>query len=232
MLSQPRPIEYPTSDGVPLGETDTHRNQIIDLIGALEDLFSDSPDVYVSGNLLMLYEEGNRNAHRSPDVLVALGVAKKARDHYLIWEEGKAPDFIIEVTSKSTRLEDIGEKKGLYAALGVREYVIFDPLRDYLEPQLKMYRLEQGEYVPVIGEPLQSTVLNLDLKIMESRLRLVDRRTGELLSTREETRMRAQRETAARTAAEAALAQAEEAFALERAALLAEVERLRGLRSD
>ena len=38
------PIEYPTSDGLPLGETDVHRNQILDLIHGLEMHFLDDPN--------------------------------------------------------------------------------------------------------------------------------------------------------------------------------------------
>lgn len=218
MLPRPRVIEYPTSDGVPLGETDVHRNQIVDLIHGLEVYFRDRDDVYVSGNLLMLYEENDPNSHRSPDVLVVFGVPKHERDNYLIWREGKAPDFIIEVTSKSTRSEDVGVKKGLYSFLGVQEYFIFDPLREYLQPQLKGYRLQQGEYLPMIGEPIHSDVLDLDLKIVEGRLRIHNPRTGRLLPTREESEQRAQ-------VAEHAL----EKERAEREALLAELNQLRQL---
>ena len=60
----------------------------------------------------------------------------------------------------------------LYARLGVREYCIFDPLRDYLIPQIRLYRLSQGEYLPVTGEPLHLTTVGLDLEIAENVLRL------------------------------------------------------------
>ena len=175
-------ISYPTSDGRPLGETDVHREQIVDLIQSFQHFFRERSDVYVSGNLLMFYEPGNRRKHRSPDVLVALGVPARQRDYYKIWEEGKPPDLVFEITSASTRSEDLGEKKGLYAFLGIKEYVIFDPLKEYLEPRLKLYRLAGGEYVPVAGRLTLETV-GLVLEVVEEKLRLRDTVTGELLPT-------------------------------------------------
>ena len=128
-------IAYPTRDGRPMGETDLHRNKMADLIETLEDHFSGDPDIYVSGNLLVFYECGDRRKHVSPDVFVVRGVPKKPlRDHYLICE-GKAPEFVIEVTSKSTRGEDQRKKPILYRdVLKVAEYFLFDPTEDYLKP--------------------------------------------------------------------------------------------------
>lgn len=203
------PIEYPTSDGRPLGETDTHRNQIIDLIHALDLRYSAQPETYVSGNLLLFYEEGNRRRHLSPDVMVVFGVPDQERDNYLLWEEGKAPDVVIEVTSRSTRTEDMGFKKGLYALLGVQEYYIFDPLREYLQPRLKAYRLQGEDYQPVIGDPLTSPRLGLELRIVDDRLRLYDPEAETLLPTRRDT------EEARRSAEEALERERRERMALE-----------------
>lgn len=140
------------------------------------------------GNLLLFYEEGNPYKHLSPDVLVADGRPKHERDYYQLWVEGKAPDFVIEVTSKSTRPENLGVKKGLYALMGVRDYFIFDPLREYLTPALRAYRLEGEDYIPVVGEPVVSSSLGLCLRIVENRLRLFDA-AGALLPTRLETEL-------------------------------------------
>ena len=49
------------------------------------------------------------------------------RVSYKLWEEPKAPDFVLEITSRSTRAEDQGRKREVYASLGVREYWLFDP---------------------------------------------------------------------------------------------------------
>ena len=106
-----REVDYPTGDGKPLAETDVHRDDMVDLIQMLKDHFANERDVYVSGNLLMFYVEGDRRKHISPDVFVVRGVKKKDRDHYLIWKEGKAPDVVIEITSKSTRRQTSGKKR-------------------------------------------------------------------------------------------------------------------------
>jgi Uma2 family endonuclease len=94
---------YPTSDGRPMAETDLHRDLMVDLIETLKNWFAADPQTYVSGNILLFYEPGNKRRHVSPDVLVVRGIAKLRRDNYLVWEEGKAPDLVIEVTSKTTR---------------------------------------------------------------------------------------------------------------------------------
>jgi hypothetical protein len=62
-----------------------------------------------------LLEEGNLSAVVVPDVFVALGVEQRQRRIYKLWEEGVSPTFVIEVSSRSTRLEDQGTKRGLYA---------------------------------------------------------------------------------------------------------------------
>lgn len=175
-------VEYPTSDGRPMAETDTHRDQMIDLILALEHHYRDEPNVYVSGNLLMFFQKGDGHKHRSPDVLIALDVEKRKRDYYKVWEEGKAPDVVFEITSRSTRAEDLGEKKGLYAFLGVKEYVIFDPLEEYLEPRLRLYRLHGEEFLPVAGSPLILETVGLELHVLDGKLRLRDRATREFLA--------------------------------------------------
>jgi len=123
-----REIEYPTGDGKPMAETEVHRDDMIDVIGTLKHHFADDPKVHVSGNLLLYYEKGNRRKHVSPDVMVTFGVPREPkRDSYLVWKEGKAPDVVIEITSKSTRREDKKTKKVLYRdVLEVTEYFQFD----------------------------------------------------------------------------------------------------------
>ena len=140
-----RLLEYPTSDGKPMAETDLHRDLMLALIETLKFWFAPKPKYYVSGNLLIYYEPGNKRKHVSPDVFVVPGVAKKARPYYLTWEEGRTPDFVIELTSSSTRREDTDRKFRFYRdRLKVQEYFLFDPFGDYLDPQLQGYRLLAG----------------------------------------------------------------------------------------
>src|SRR5262249_37253311 len=108
------------------------------------------------------------------------------RDYYLVWEEGKAPDVVFELTSKSTRREDQITKLELYRdTLKVREYFLFDPHGDYLNPPMQGYRLGRGRYArirPVRGR-LPSQVLGLHLERNGKELRLFDPLAGRWLPT-------------------------------------------------
>ena len=97
--------EYPTSDGKPMAESDIHRDLMLALIETLKWWFTDDPDVYVSGNLLVFYEKGDKRIHIAPDVFVVRGVRKGLRPNYLLWEE-RPLDVVIELTSKTTMIED------------------------------------------------------------------------------------------------------------------------------
>ncbi len=205
-------IVYPESDGEPMAETDLHRKDMTAVIEALADYFRNAPDVYVSGNLFVYYEEGDLGSRVAPDVFVVKGVRKGDRRIYKLWEEGKAPNVVIEMTSRGTRLEDLGTKRVLYAWLGVREYFLYDPWGEYLDPPLQGYRLGERDYEwidPSVEGTLYSEELGLELRLEDGRLRLVDPVTGERLLAPEEAQE-------ARRAAEARAARAE-----------AEVERLR-----
>jgi Uma2 family endonuclease len=174
-------IEYPESDGKPVGETDVHRREILHTIETLERHFRNVPDIYVSGNLMFYYEEGNPSAVVSPDVFVVKGVRKGLRRTYKLWDEGVAPCVVIEMTSRSTRLEDKGNKRALYALLGVREYFLFDPLGEYLKPPLQGFTLVDGEYAPLPFESdggIISRELGLKLYRDETVLRLFDLASG------------------------------------------------------
>jgi Uma2 family endonuclease len=178
-------VEYPESDGKPMTETDTHREQMTDLITALQAYFRDDPQVYVAGNLMMYYVEGDPTQSIAPDVFVVRGVPKRNRRIYKVWEEGRAPDVVIELTSRSTRDQDLGSKRWIYAEIGVREYFLFDPLGDYLKPPLRGYTLTGDEYVRIEsdGSHILSHSLGLELRVVNGRLRLADPSTSNLLPT-------------------------------------------------
>jgi Uma2 family endonuclease len=179
-------VQYPESDGKPMTETDLHALVLIYLRSALDFHFRNDPNTYVPGNLMLYYEEGNPSASVSPDVFVVKGVAKKVRRVYKTWEEGKAPDVAIELTSRSTRLEDLGTKRALYAELGVTEYFLYDPYQEYLRPPLQGFHLDKGNYTPITADALgklRSQILNLDLQIVKGDLRLFDPRAQKYLLT-------------------------------------------------
>ena len=188
-----REIEYPSGDGKPMAETEIHLEDMIDTIQVLEDYFAGQPNVYVCGNLLLFYEEGNRRKHVAPDVLVALDVPKEPpRENYLVWEEGKAPDFVVEITSKSTKQEDKKKKFEIYRdILRVSEYFLFDPTEDYLDPPAPGFPAGRRGIMFASSRSragCPAEVLGLHLERDGQRLRLFDPATGQRLPTRLEVR--------------------------------------------
>lgn len=179
-----RDIHYPESDGQPMAETDLHREEMIDLIHALRRRYQDAPDVYVTGNLFLYYVQGDPRAVVAPDVFLVKGVPKGPRRTYKLWEEGRLPSLVIELTSDSTRGEDLSRKKLCYERLGIEEYFLHDPYQDYLDPALQGFRWANGRYQPIAPEAdgsLRSLTTGLLLRTEGVRLRLVDAGTGERL---------------------------------------------------
>jgi Uma2 family endonuclease len=182
-------VFYPESDGKPMGETDVHITELLDLLAALRQRYRDITDVYVGGDMLLYYVEGNPARRVCPDVFVTFGIPKTPkRRSYFLWREGRPPSMIIEVTSEGSRKED-QEKKDLYARLGVEEYFIDDPLDEYLNPPLQGYRLVRGRYEPIEPDDqgrLLSRVTGLLLHRDGQGLRLTDAKTGRPLRRIEE----------------------------------------------
>ena len=212
-------VEYPCSDGQPMAESDIHRRCMTYLIDALERHFEKQApgNVCVSGNLFLYYERGNPRAVVAPDVFVVLGAPARLRDSYLLWNEPKGPDFVLEVTSASTRRADERRKRDVYATLGVSEYFLYDPRAEYLTPPLQGYRLRDGAYRPLPavtvlsnrGVAVASEVLGLEFRDeREPRMvRLRDSATGQDLLSHRESEMAREEEAAARRTAEVRLAQ-------------------------
>ena len=117
---------------------------------------------------------------------------RSCRDNWLVWREGKAPDFVLEVTSRRMRRRDEGPKRGLYRRFGVAEYWQYDPTGDYLDPRLKGARLTCGGYRPIPagvgagGVRYVSRVLGLELRLVADTLRFYDPSRAEYLPTPEE----------------------------------------------
>ena len=221
-------LVYPESDGEPMAETEKHRKVMIDVIDILDQHFQHIPDVHVSGNLLLYYEEGNPRKSVSPDVFMVRGLSKKELRVYKTWEQPSTLDFVLELASPSTFRRDFTEKKEIYQnILRVKEYFIYDPYGE-IEPDFIGFRLIDGVYetMEFVNGRLLSETLDLALEARDGILRLynpvreawlepswerVDKaetRAAEEAHARQEAETRAAEEAHARQEAEAELAKA------------------------
>ncbi len=172
-----------------MAETDFHANLLMNLRMALDIFFADREDVYVTGNIMFYYVEGDPTEVISPDVMVCFGIPKGERTSYKTWEENEVvPSVVIELSSRGTWRKDRVEKKVLYEMLGVKEYYIFNPLEPKTAPAFSAYRLEDGEFTSVkIGNNrVKSEVLGLELVVSGRTLRLFNPATNQFLKTTEE----------------------------------------------
>ena len=177
---------YPDSDGQPMAVSDLHRRILTRTLEVLDTHFEEKPEVYVSGDILMYYVEGDPRKSVAPDVLVTFGMGKKNRRTYLVWEEGKVPDFVMEFSSKGTYRNDLGSKMELYASLGIRDYFLYDAEGVYLSSPIMGFTLVEGVYTPISPGPdggLHSAALNLDFSVGEIGLGIYDPVEGEWLQT-------------------------------------------------
>jgi len=88
--TQTADIFYPDSDGKPMAESDLHRDWMFTNIGRLKRHYS-GQRVYVSGNLLIHYAEGNPKRSVAPDTFVVKDCDPRRRRIFKIWEEGESP---------------------------------------------------------------------------------------------------------------------------------------------
>ena len=222
-------IFYPESDGKPMAETERHRDLLINTLLILQEHFQDIPDVCVSGNMMMYYVQGNPRKSISPDIFVTFGIARKERRTYRIWDEGKPPDFVLEFSSENTYRNDLRGKKELYAEIGIAEYFLYDPERQYLPFPLMGFALIGRDYVPISSGAdgsAFSAILGLELRLRGESLGFYDPVSEKWLQTPaeaatarvEQEAARAEQEIVARQRAEAEVKRLQE-----------EIERLKGL---
>lgn len=104
-------------------------------------------DVFVAHDLFVYFDRGRRGrvrpARLSPDLFVSFDAPKRLRGSYVVWQESKPPDFVLEILSDSTWRKDVKEKPGLYRRMGVREYFLFDP-HEHIRPLLRAWRFGEG----------------------------------------------------------------------------------------
>ena len=161
-------IDAPLEDFEPMPEGDKQRRNLSYATEVLKLWFDQLPNVYVSGNLFIRYEEDGAEKRIAPDIFVVFGTSKEDRISYALWEEdGKVPDFVLEVTSKGTVTKDRKQNPLIYRDLGVKEYFQYDPTGEYLKPTpLQGVRLESGEYVAIASSVLPDGTLSLHSEVL------------------------------------------------------------------
>ena len=192
-------LVYPESDGKPMAETPKHQQVMMDCMDIMRRHFREVPDVYIGGNMLLYYEEGNPRKSISPDVFMVRGVPKKELRVYKTWEQPPTLDFVLEVASPSTFEKDFTVKKEIYAKiLCVKEYYIYDPYHE-IEPAFIGFRLVDADYeeIDFVEGRLPSEGLGLELGEYEEALRLYNPVTETWLDTSRERADKAEAELAA-----------------------------------
>ena len=157
-------VEYP--EGHWIAQSVAHGDAVGRATAALYDYFRAREDVLVAMELVVYYRRGDNKAKLQPDVQVVFGVEDRDRSSFKIWEEGKPPDFVLEVASPSTAEKDAWHKAREYAGIGVREYWRLDPSGTLQATSLEGYvaRRTQFEGVESVGGRMRSGVLGLDLR--------------------------------------------------------------------
>ena len=174
-----------------------------------------NPDTTLVGaDRWIIVEPGTfRELARYPDLMVAFDVYPELYEDsngYIISEQGKPPDFVLEVASASTGETDTGAKRDDYARMGIPEYWRFDQTGEHHGARLAGDRLVGAAYQPMPIEELADDVLqgyspalNLLLRWQAGDLGWHDPATGEHIATFTGERARADAERLARLQAEA-----------------------------
>ena len=171
----------------------------------------------------------------APDLLMAFNADPKTyknNNGYIVSIQGKHPDFVMEIASRSTGRQDVVEKRAAYAALEVPEYWRFDETGEFHGTRLAGDRLLEDRYEPVPIETVEegvlqgySAVLNLHISWDHGQLRWFNPETGQEIPT-------FQQEREGRLAEEEARLTEEEARLTEREGRLAAEARVRELEAE
>ncbi len=176
-------IYYPAELEKEMGETAFHFKFIRLLSALLESFFLSRSDVLTAANMMVYFDKGSINKWLAPDIFVCFGVENTLRRSFKTWEEGVFPQIVFEIASESTFEKDLGEKRLSYARLGVEEYYLLDPEREYLPSPLMAFRRENGRLVSVNIEDNRafSPIMNLEIIDTGKSFRLFDPERKEFL---------------------------------------------------
>ncbi|MBW4694860.1 MAG: Uma2 family endonuclease [Lyngbya sp. HA4199-MV5] len=191
----PTQAELPYDDGVPM-ESARHKTQMDLLIDALIPWLAQRDDGFVGGSMFVYYSlaQVRNQDFKGPDFFAVLGVPKEKRKSWVVWEEGKAPDVVIELLSDSTAAADKTKKKLIYQEqMRVPEYFWYDPFNP---SDWAGFAMQQNGYQPLVlndRDQLLSVSLGLALQRWQGTYKGIDATwlrwatvEGDLLPTPEE----------------------------------------------
>ena len=192
-----------------------------------QHLLAQRPDerdsIIVSGeHYLVVRPTRNLAGSHYPDLLVAFGAdpeTYRLSNGYIVEEQGKPPDFVLEIASVRTGRVDVGRKREDYERLQIREYWRFDETETgrHHGARLGGDMLEDGQYRPAAIEEVgdgalqgYSPVLDLYLRWERGELAWIDPATGQPIATLEDERARADSAETRADSAEARVRELEE----------------------
>jgi Uma2 family endonuclease len=163
-VALPNQEQLPCDDGEPM-ETQRHKMQMDLLIEVLYPWLEQRDNGYVGGNMFVYYssQQLKNQDFRGPDFFAVLDVPKGERKSWVVWDEGKAPDVIIELLSESTAQQDKTIKKLIYQnQMRIPEYFWYDP---FAPDDWQGFQLVGGFYqaLNLINDHYVSEKLNLAL---------------------------------------------------------------------
>jgi Uma2 family endonuclease len=177
-----------------------HQDAIYVLYDGLQLCGPDRGFPWFVGNQITMFipRRPGRPAYQpSPDILVHPTLTQADRSALDVDRDGP-PALIIEVASPATARErDLkpDAKPGIYAAIDVLEYMVFDPLEQFISGHVWARRLGPSVYdlwLPNAQGRWESTALGISFLPIGSRLRIFDQQ-GQLVPTRLERSAEARR---------------------------------------
>ncbi len=168
-LPLPDSDELLSSDDIPVDNEDQNFVPNV-LLFLLEHVWKTREDWFFAVDMGVYHTTGlNPRVPVVPDAFLSLGVERRkggeSRNSYVTWDEQYvSPILTLEVVSKTPGGE-YDEKLEIYAQLGVKYYVIYNPRfwgRDGHLP-LEVYKLVDGVYRLQIGEPFWMPEIGLGI---------------------------------------------------------------------
>jgi len=142
-------------EGYVMPERTEHDRISDDLCDMLRAYYESTPDVAVFRNLVFIWDHPTVKPF-APDVSVVAQVRNRDADRtqFVVADEGVRPLLVIEIVSRSSRVDDRVEKVRDYALVGVQEYVYIDHAvrRGQHIWEIAGFRLQGNQYLPILPD--------------------------------------------------------------------------------